>query len=167
MSKSIASCMGGPYLQRYDILKSFIPIIQLSCNPNALELNADEILLLSKVNEERARSGLPLLSVNQKLVELARIKSNEMFEENYFSHISPVYGTALDMIKKSGITARVMGAENIAKAKTALRVHTLLMSSREHRDNILNPLHDTIGIGVHRSVYGVIATQLFLGTLDK
>ncbi|MDD4237140.1 MAG: CAP domain-containing protein [Desulfotomaculaceae bacterium] len=149
-------------MRRDDRIRSFVPAIQLSCN-TAQELNADEILLLSKVNEERAKSGLPLLSINQKLVWLARIKSNEMFEENYFSHISPVYGTALDMIKRSGITARVMGAENIAKAKTVLRVHTLLMSSKEHRDNILNPLHDAIGIGVLKNIYGVFATQLFIG----
>jgi uncharacterized protein YkwD len=126
-------------------------------------LYTEEILLLNKANEERVRSGLPLLLINLTLVSLARIKSKEMFEKNYFNHISPVYGTALDMIKSSGLTARVMGAENIAKAKTVLRVHTLLMSSKEHRENILNPLHDTIGIGVNKSIYGIFATQLFIG----
>lgn len=143
-------------------IKSFIPVIESNFSTE-LELSAEELLLFSKVNEERAKSGLSLLSIDQKLVRLARLKSEEMFEVNYFSHISPTYGTALDMIKRSGMTARVMGGENIAKAKTVLRVHTLLMSSREHRDNILNPLYDTIGIGVHKNIYGVLATQLFIG----
>lgn len=149
-------------MQRDDSIKSFEPAIQLSCDTDS-ELNGDEILLLGKVNEERARFSLPPLSINQKLVKLARIKSCEMFHENYFSHISPVYGTPLDMIKRSGITAKVMGAENIAKAKTVQRVHILIMSSKEHRDNILNPLHDTIGVGVLKNIYGVFATQLFIG----
>lgn len=67
-----------------------------------------------------------------RYAEQARIKSNEMFAQNYFSHISPVYGTPFDMLKNNGITARVMGAENIAKAQNVLRVHDLFMSSREH-----------------------------------
>lgn len=149
-------------MQREDSMFSYDPAIQFCCN-NDLKLNADERLLFLKVNEERARCGLLLFSMDCNLVRLARMKSNEMFDENYFSHISPAYGTALDMIKKSGIKARVMGAENIAKAKTVLRVHTLFMSSREHRENILNPLHDTIGIGVLKNIYGVFATQLFIG----
>jgi uncharacterized protein YkwD len=153
--------MGGPVLQRDNSMSSFEPAIELNCSAD-LELNTDEMLLLGKVNEERAKSSLPSLSINLKLVRLARIKSNEMFQENYFSHISPIYGTPLDMIKKSGITAKVMGAENIAKARTVLRVHNLLMSSREHRDNILNPLHDTIGVGVLKNIYGVFVTQLFI-----
>jgi len=143
-------------------IKPLVHALEAGCS-TALELNVDEILLLSKVNEERTKASLPQLSINDKLVGLARIKSKEMFEENYFSHISPAYGTALDMVKRSGLTASVMGAENIAKAKTVLRVHSLLMNSREHRDNILNPLHDTIGIGVHKNIYGVFATQLFIG----
>lgn len=106
---------------------------------------------------------LPQLYLEPGLVNLARIKSNEMFAQNYFSHISPVYGTPFDMLKNNGITARVMGAENIAKAQNVLRVHDLFMSSREHRNNILNPLHDTIGIGVLKNSFGVYATQLFTG----
>jgi uncharacterized protein YkwD len=149
-------------LLRDNSMKPLVPSAQLMCSIN-MGLNAEEMLLLRKVNEERVKLGLPLLAINQKLVELARLKSNEMYKENYFGHISPTYGTALDMIKKSGIKARVMGAENIAKAKSVLRVHYLFMNSREHRENILNPLHDTIGIGVLKNNYGVFATQLFLG----
>lgn len=149
-------------MQIYDAINSFGPAINLNSSTD-LKLNDDEILLAGKVNEERAKYSLPLLSIDWRLVRLARIKSNEMFDENYFGHISPVYGTPLDMVKKSGITARVMGAENIAKAKTIQRVHALFMSSKEHRDNILNPLHDTIGVGVLKNIYGVFVTQLFIG----
>lgn len=147
-------------MQRNDNVK---PLVSPNTCRTDTGLNDEEILLLRKANEERIKYGLPQFSINLKLVELARIKSNEMFEENYFGHISPTYGTALDMIKRSGISARVMGAENIAKAKSVLRIHNLFMSSKEHRENILNPLHDTIGVGVVKNNYGVFATQLFLG----
>lgn len=128
-----------------------------------IELTADERLLLDIVNRERTKNGLPVLSIDFRLVELARLKSEEMFINHYFNHISPTLGTALDMKKRYGISARVMGAENIAKAATIRRVHELLMNSEEHRDNILNNLHDTVGIGICRSQYGVIVTQLFIG----
>lgn len=165
MLKSYCLCTGGPIfaiMRLYDSIKLYVPAVRSNCITD-LRLNNDEILLLGKVNEERTKSGLPALLVDCGLVRLARIKCNDMFEENYFGHVSPIYGTPLDMVKKSGITARVMGAENIAKAKTVLRVHTLLMGSKEHRDNILNPLHDSIGIGVLKNIYGVFATQLFIG----
>ena len=114
-------------------------------------LNPEEIILFMKVNEERVKSGLPQLYLEPGLVNLARIKSNEMFTENYFGHVSPVYGTPFDMLKKNGITARVMGAENIAKAQNVLRIHDLFMSSQEHRNNILRD-HPKICVNLR---YGV------------
>lgn len=132
-----------------------------SCNE--LELTDEEKVIFQLTNQERIKAGLPGLSLDLRLVELARLKSSEMFEENYFSHISPVYGTALDMIRKNGITARVMGAENIAKAVTPRRAHALFMGSEKHRANILNKLHDSIGIGVYKSKYGLMVTEMFTG----
>lgn len=123
----------------------------------------EEKVIFQLANQERLKAGLPEFSLDPRLTELARIKSKELFKENYFSHISPVHGSALDMERKNGIAARVMGAENIAKATTPRRVHELFMGSEEHRGNILNNLHDTIGIGVYKSRYGIIATQLFTG----
>ncbi|MCL6559832.1 MAG: CAP domain-containing protein [Firmicutes bacterium] len=130
---------------------------------DAAGLTDDERLLFGLINRERIRAGLKMLSLDPRLVDLARLKSEEMFKNNYFSHISPVYGTALDMVKRKGITARVMGGENIAKAATTRRAHELIMNSEKHRANILNSLHDSIGIGIYRSRYGVLVTQLFLG----
>jgi uncharacterized protein YkwD len=149
-------------LGQFTITNSDIALVQAGSIASC-RLNPEEISLFMKVNEERVKSGLPQLYLEPGLVNLARIKSNEMFAQNYFSHISPVYGTPFDMLKNNGITARVMGAENIAKAQNVLRVHDLFMSSREHRNNILNPLHDTIGIGVLKNSFGVYATQLFTG----
>jgi uncharacterized protein YkwD len=91
------------------------------------------------------------------------MKSQDMYENNYFGHTSPTYGTPLQMVRNAGISARVMGAENIARASSVVRAHELLMNSEGHRANLLNPLHDTIGIGVVSTPNGVYVTQLFLG----
>lgn len=131
--------------------------------PTTTGLSADESLMLSLVNQERVKAGLPQYSVDMGLVNLARQKSQDMVQNNYFNHTSPTYGSAYDMEKKAGVTARVMGAENIAKAATTERAHQLLMNSSGHKANILNPLHDTIGIGIVETSGGVTVTQLFEG----
>jgi uncharacterized protein YkwD len=131
--------------------------------PTTTGLSADESLMLSMVNQERVKAGLPPYSVDMGLVNLARQKSQDMVQNNYFNHTSPTYGSAYDMEKKAGVTARVMGAENIAKAATTERAHQLLMNSSDHKANILNPLHDIIGIDIAKTSSGVTVTQLFEG----
>ncbi|MCG9966817.1 CAP domain-containing protein [Pelotomaculum terephthalicicum JT] len=127
------------------------------------DLSADEKLLFDLVNQEREKAGLPAFFLDMRLVDLARKKSEDMFINNYFNHRSPVYGLPLDMLRKAGVTARAMGAENIAKAATTRRAHEMIMDSGDHRPNVLNTLHDSIGVGVCKTRYGVVVTQLFIG----
>jgi len=54
---------------------------------------------LELANREREENGLPLFTIDFNLVKLARVKSEEMFTDNYFSHISPVHGSMLDMLR--------------------------------------------------------------------
>lgn len=134
-----------------------------SISPQPAGLNEEEKLMFELVNQERAKAGLAVFTIDWRLVNLAKQKSQDMYEKNYFSHISPTYGSALDMEKRAGISARVMGAENIAKAATTRRAHELFMNSSGHRANILNSLHTVIGIGIVKTPGGVVVTQLFLG----
>ncbi len=126
-------------------------------------MSADERLMLDLVNQERTKAGLQPFTVDSKLVELARMKSQDMYQKSYFSHTSPTYGSALDMEKKAGVSYRVMGAENIAKAATTQRAHDLFMNSEGHRTNIMNTMHTIIGIGIVKTPNGVVVTQLFAG----
>lgn len=130
---------------------------------DAASLSAAEEEMLLLVNQERIRAGLHAFAVDMRLVKLARLKSQDMYENNYFGHISPTYGSPYEMERDAGIIARVMGAENIAIAATVARAHELLMNSEHHRANILEPRHDAIGIGIVTTPYGVYVTQLFLG----
>jgi uncharacterized YkwD family protein len=126
-------------------------------------LTAAEKEMLDLVNQERVKAGLHPFVLDMRLVQLARLKSQDMYQNHYFGHVSPTYGTAYDMEKRAGISARVMGGENIAKAATVARAHQLFMSSELHRANILDPRHDAIGIGIVTTPYGVYVTQLFIG----
>jgi len=112
------------------------------------------------VNEIRAKNGLGTLKEDWELSRVARYKSQDMKNNNYFSHTSPTYGSPFDMMKKFGISYR-SAAENIAKGqKTPQEVVNAWMNSSGHRANILNKSYTHIGVGYVKS--GNIWTQMFI-----
>ena len=126
-------------------------------------LTADEQQMLDLVNQARAQNGLSALKVNLELTKVARLKSQDMVDKNYFSHTSPTYGSPFDMMKSFGITYRTAG-ENLAANSTASAAHNALMASDGHRANILNASYTEVGIGaVASSRYGKMFTQMFIG----
>lgn len=117
--------------------------------------------VLELTNKERAKAGLKPLTMNWEVSRVARIKSEEMRDRNYFSHTSPAYGSPFEMLKKFGINYRSAG-ENIAKGQTtAQAVMNSWMASEGHRKNILNPNFTQLGVGYAKgsSTYW---TQIFI-----
>lgn len=113
------------------------------------------------VNEIRVKNGLNPLTADWELSRVARYKSQDMKDNNYFSHNSPIYGSPFDMIKNFGISYR-SAAENIAKGqKTPQAVMNGWMNSSGHRANILNSSYKKIGVGYVAS--GNYWTQMFIG----
>ncbi|MBE3519272.1 MAG: hypothetical protein IMW97_03095 [Firmicutes bacterium] len=126
-------------------------------------LAPEEAEMLELVNAERTKRGLKPLTVDFRLVELARKKSQDMIDKNYFGHYSPTYGSPFDMMKSAGIEYRLAG-ENLAGAPDAATAHKALMNSEGHRRNILNPGFTKIGIGAAKGgPYGIVFTQMFIG----
>lgn len=126
-------------------------------------LTSDEAKMVNLVNQARVGQGVKALSVNSQLVTLARRKSQDMVDKNYFSHTSPTYGSPFEMMKNAGVKYSTAG-ENIAGAATVDSAHQSLMNSPGHRANILNSSFTEIGIGiVSGSQYGKIFTQMFIG----
>lgn len=112
------------------------------------------------VNEKRAQNGLKALKADWELSRVARYKSQDMKDNNYFSHTSPVYGSPFDMIKNFGISYKSAG-ENIAKGqKTPQAVVNAWMNSSGHRANILNSSYTKIGVGYVAG--GNYWTQMFI-----
>jgi uncharacterized YkwD family protein/spore coat assembly protein SafA len=113
------------------------------------------------VNEIRVKNGLNTLTADWQLSRVARYKSQDMKDNNYFSHTSPVYGSPFTMIKNFGISYR-SAAENIAKGQTTPQaVVNAWMNSSGHRANILNASYTKIGVGYVAS--GHYWTQMFIG----
>lgn len=113
------------------------------------------------VNIERAKYGLKPLISDWQLSRVARIKSQDMKDNSYFSHTSPTYGSPFNMMKNFGINYKT-AAENIARGqKTPEAVVNSWMNSSGHRANILSSKYSKIGVGYVQS--GNYWTQMFTG----
>ncbi|MCT4605958.1 MAG: CAP domain-containing protein [Marinisporobacter sp.] len=130
---------------------------------NTSRLTSDEQEMLKLVNEERRKNGLKPLTLDISINNVARLKSQDMIDNNYFSHNSPTYGSPFDMLKQFGIKYLTAG-ENIAGNPSVQSAHNSLMNSEGHRKNILNPKFTHIGIGIKDGgKYGKMYTQMFVG----
>ena len=113
------------------------------------------------VNEKRAQHGLSALVADWELSRVARYKSQDMKDNGYFSHTSPVYGSPFEMIRNFGISYR-SAAENIAMGqKNPQAVVNAWMNSSGHRANILSSSYTKIGVGYVAD--GNYWTQMFIG----
>ena len=114
------------------------------------------------VNIEREKNGLKALSFDSSISNVARTKSRDMADNNYFAHNSPTYGSAGNMLEKSGISLTLWG-ENIASGQyTPEDVVRGWMNSTGHRANILSPNFTKIGVGYATNSNGTpYWTQMF------
>lgn len=127
------------------------------------QLTADEKEVFDLINQQRAANGLSALKIDDELQNVARIKAQDMVNNNYFSHTSPTYGSPFDMMKKFGISYKTAG-ENIAGNSTNSGAVTAWMGSAGHKANILNSSFNYTGIGVVKSPkYGKVYVQMFIG----
>ena len=124
--------------------------------------DASERQMVVLVNQERAKVGSPELVIDVRLTEAARAHSRDMFENRYFSHISPDGKDPAQRLKDAGIEFSAMG-ENLAYSPDLPTAHQGLMNSPEHKKNILDPAFHHIGIGIiSTESWGMMVTQEFM-----
>lgn len=120
-----------------------------------------ELEMLVLINKERTKAGIQSISMDEKLTQVARSHSKDMFERGYFSHNTPEGVTPSSRIEKENIKYNFAG-ENIALAPSTVLAMQGLMNSPAHRRNILSPNFNKIGIGViDGGGYGKMYTQEF------
>lgn len=114
------------------------------------------------VNAERSKNGLAPLTLDNSVSKVARVKSQDMATNNYFSHTSPTYGGAGQMLTQFGVKWSAYG-ENIASGqKTPQQVVDAWMNSSGHRANILSSNFTKIGVGYATNSKGTpYWTQMF------
>lgn len=129
---------------------------------NSTSLTSMEQQMITLVNQARSQNNLPALKIDMQVTNVARVKAQDMIDNNYFSHNSPKYGSPFDMMKSFGVDF-VKAGENIAGNQTVQAAHNALMNSPGHRENLLSPDYTHIGIGIKQGgQYGNMFTQMFV-----
>lgn len=104
------------------------------------------------VNEERAKAGLPALTVQTNLTFAAEVRAREL--EQLFAHTRPDGRSCFTVLNDMGIPYRLVG-ENIAYGYTTpSNVMEGWMNSPGHRANIMNAGYKNIGVGFWQDEYG-------------
>ncbi len=132
-------------------------------NTSNTNLTSDELEVFNLINEQRTKNGLRPLKIDYEVQKVARIKAQDMVDNNYFSHNSPIYGSPFNMLNNFKVSYNTAG-ENIAGNSSNSATVTAWMNSPGHKANILNSSFNYTGIGVvNGSKYGKIYVQMFIG----
>jgi uncharacterized protein YkwD len=130
-----------------------VPVRSLAWGGNAFDASA-ESELIALTNRSRASAGLKALKVDPALTSIARWRSQDMIDRNYFSHDIPGFGKVFDKLDATGYCYKVAG-ENIGwndypDGEATAAIHQMFMDSPSHRANILGDAWDVIGIGAYK-----------------
>lgn len=119
-------------------------------------------------NQERVKEGLPALKENTLLNKAAQAKVRDMFEKQYFEHISPEGRGPADLAGDVNYEFIAVG-ENLALGnyKDDAALVEAWMNSPGHKANILSGKFTEIGVAVLRGTFEGKTTWLAVQEFGK
>ena len=112
--------------------------------PYTLESFAEEVLRLT--NEARAEAGAPPLELDPTLNEMAQARKDE--NKGKMTHIRPDGSTADTIFKEYDTDLTCTGEIIMSTAQSPEAIVNGFLAGKSHRENLLNPGHKYVGIGV-------------------
>ncbi len=125
--------------------------------------------LLAGINVERVNAGLAPFVYDSGLTVIARTRSQQLVDQNYFAHVDPFgYAMYTELLARFGYSYAWAGENlalnNYAAGESAERAVIALMKSPSHRANLLATDFSRIGIGEVTTADGRhFYTMIFLG----
>lgn len=127
------------------------------------QLTEDEQMTLDLINEYREENGLADLKPLSSLQNVAKLKAEDLVNNQYFSHTSEQLGTPFEMLQNNNVEYKIAG-ENLAGNINCKRAVEAWINSPLHRDNILDERFEYTGIcAIDSPVYGRVYVQIFIG----
>ena len=146
--------VGGVALRLAPALPAFAEAPELTevAGASATRYDDAEVQLVSLVNALRLEHGLAPLQRDAALSELARERSADMARRGYFSHDIPGIGDATLWVLAE-LPDALEAAENLGRSNAGDGVVLKLLfdawvASPGHRENMLKPRLNRMGIGV-------------------
>ena len=128
---------------------------------------AAEQQMLDLANAERARVGLAPLKLESGLVKAARTHAAAMAAQEQISHQFTGEPSLAERLATNSNLRLDREGENVAVATTSDDAHRALMASPPHRENLLNPNFNVVGIGVYRRNNRIYVAQDFGDSLPS
>ena len=122
---------------------------------------AAEQKILELMNVKRTEAGLKPLTMDNTLLQIARYKSNNMIQNNYFDHTNPDGTKWTNWLQTIGYKYTTTG-ENIAyNTYDSVELFNQWWNSPGHRANMMNASYTKVGVGVIQGNGKYMGTQTF------
>lgn len=109
-------------------------------------IKTEEIINLT--NKMRQENGLAPVQLDSKLTAAAAQKASDMFARDYWAHVSPVGTQPWYFITEAGYSYRYAG-ENLARDfSDSNSIVKAWIASPTHRENLLNPRYQDMGLAI-------------------
>ncbi len=118
-----------------------------------------EAQVLDLTNIIRVRSDLSVLEPDEEASDVAFLHSEDMMENDYFSHESIDGSTLADRLKEGDVSYATAGENIAANYSDSIAAVEGWLNSKGHRENMLNKDFTHLGVGVYHKYY----TQNFIG----
>ena len=112
--------------------------------------------IVAQTNLQRAQNGdLPPLAENATLDDIATLRIDDMFEQQYFAHVNSSTGESAITVASSVGYVHLSLGENLALGSYAgdVGVVDAWMASPGHRANILDAHYTQIGVAVREGMF--------------
>lgn len=133
-------------------------LVVTGMTPALADAASDEQRFVELINSERRSAGAGPLEVHPDLVEGARRHAERMAAEGRIFHNQNL-GDVTDGWKLLG--------ENVGRGGNIETLHQAFMDSPGHRDNLLNPVYDLVGIGVVWSEGIPYVVEVFMDPIEE
>lgn len=124
-----------------------LPSVSLGADAPQSAGTLAEQYLLSAANQERTARGLPPVHRDSQLARAAQQHAWVMAQHGSISHQFPGEPELTRRGASNGVAFSVI-SENVAEAPSVIQIHDLWMHSEHHRENLLDPAVDAVGISV-------------------
>jgi len=129
------------------------------------DLRQAEQQIFQLANQAREDAGVEPLQWNEQAAQAARAHAKMMAEKQALSHQFSGEPAMRERMAATGLRFDSV-AENVADAESADGVHQVLMNSPPHRQNLLNPKYNSLGIGVAKNGDQLFVVQDFAHSIS-
>lgn len=115
--------------------------------PEPKDAQSARAVLLLRINALRLQMGLVPVQPDAELEAVAQAWAQRLADENFFSHVAPDGATLKQRLTNSGYKFSAAG-ENLGLSSGPLAAHFGIEHSPGHRNNLLEPGHRRLGLGL-------------------